>query len=44
MDSGNPIMFPNTSIFNEDWDEWRPPGKLRRTYQPSPARKLEFSL
>ena len=24
MDSGNPIMFPNTSIFNEDWDEWRP--------------------
>ena len=21
MDSGNPIMFPNTSIFNEDWDE-----------------------
>jgi len=24
MDSGNPIMFPNTSIFNEDWDNWRP--------------------
>jgi len=22
--SGNPIMFPNTSIYNEDWDEWRP--------------------
>ncbi len=24
MESGNPIMFPNTSIFNEEWDEWRP--------------------
>lgn len=23
-DSGNPVMFPNTSIFNEDWGEWRP--------------------
>ncbi|HEY9761392.1 MAG TPA: FAD-dependent oxidoreductase [Trichocoleus sp.] len=22
--SGNPVMFPNTSIFNEDWDIWRP--------------------
>ena len=21
---GNPVMFPNTSIFNEDWDDWRP--------------------
>lgn len=21
--NGNPIEFPNTSIFNEDWDEWR---------------------
>ncbi|MGJ3252852.1 MAG: FAD-dependent oxidoreductase [Elainellaceae cyanobacterium] len=20
---GNPTQFPNTSIFNEDWDEWR---------------------
>ncbi|MGJ3245432.1 MAG: FAD-dependent oxidoreductase [Elainellaceae cyanobacterium] len=20
---GNPTKFPNTSIFNEDWDEWR---------------------
>lgn len=20
---GNPIAFPNTSIFNEDWDKWR---------------------
>ena len=22
--SGNPISFPNTSIFNEDWADWRP--------------------
>jgi hypothetical protein len=22
--SGNPTQFPNTSIFNEDWNEWRP--------------------
>ncbi len=22
--SGNPVMFPNTSIFNEDWGNWRP--------------------
>lgn len=22
--SGNPVMFPNTSIFNEDWGDWRP--------------------
>ncbi len=22
--SGNPIQFPNTSIFNEDWEDWRP--------------------
>jgi hypothetical protein len=22
--SGNPTQFPNTSIFNEDWEEWRP--------------------
>ncbi|MBW4649888.1 MAG: FAD-dependent oxidoreductase [Kastovskya adunca ATA6-11-RM4] len=21
--NGNPTTFPNTSIFNEDWDEWR---------------------
>ncbi|MDJ1182828.1 FAD-dependent oxidoreductase [Roseofilum casamattae] len=21
--SGNPIMFPNTSIFNEDWNDWK---------------------
>jgi hypothetical protein len=21
--NGNPTAFPNTSIFNEDWDEWR---------------------
>lgn len=24
--SGNPVMFPNTSVFNEDWNEWRPWG------------------
>lgn len=24
--SGNPVMFPNTSIFNEDWSNWRPWG------------------
>jgi hypothetical protein len=24
--SGNPVKFPNTSIFNEDWNEWRPWG------------------
>jgi len=22
--SGNPTQFPNTSIFNEDWEDWRP--------------------
>jgi hypothetical protein len=22
--SGNPVMFPNTSILNEDWGDWRP--------------------
>ena len=22
-DNGNPTAFPNTSIFNEDWDDWR---------------------
>ncbi len=22
--SGNPVSFPNTSIFNTDWDEWNP--------------------
>lgn len=22
--SGNPTQFPETSIFNEDWDNWRP--------------------
>ncbi|MGF1567036.1 MAG: FAD-dependent oxidoreductase [Nodosilinea sp.] len=22
--SGNPVQFPNTSIFNEDWTEWKP--------------------
>ncbi|MGB5972200.1 MAG: FAD-dependent oxidoreductase, partial [Nodosilinea sp.] len=22
--SGNPVQFPNTSIFNEDWGNWRP--------------------
>jgi len=22
--SGNPTKFPNTSIFNEDWEDWRP--------------------
>ncbi|MGB3515785.1 MAG: FAD-dependent oxidoreductase [Elainellaceae cyanobacterium] len=22
-EQGNPIAFPDTSIFNEDWDEWR---------------------
>jgi hypothetical protein len=22
--SGNPVAFPDTSIFNEDWSEWRP--------------------
>ncbi|MGF1459738.1 MAG: FAD-dependent oxidoreductase [Leptolyngbyaceae cyanobacterium] len=22
--SGNPTQFPETSIFNEDWEEWRP--------------------
>ncbi len=22
--SGNPVMFPNTSIFNQNWDAWRP--------------------
>lgn len=22
--SGNPIMFPNTSIYNEYWENWRP--------------------
>ncbi|MEM1368307.1 MAG: FAD-dependent oxidoreductase [Cyanobacteria bacterium P01_H01_bin.15] len=22
-ESGNPTAFPDTSIFNEDWDEWR---------------------
>ncbi len=22
--SGNPVKFPNTSIFNEDWGNWRP--------------------
>ncbi|MEO1069366.1 MAG: FAD-dependent oxidoreductase [Cyanobacteria bacterium J06638_6] len=21
--SGNPVMFPGTSIFNEDWEDWR---------------------
>jgi hypothetical protein len=21
--NGNPVMFPNTSIFNEDWEEWK---------------------
>ncbi|MBD0266902.1 MAG: FAD-dependent oxidoreductase [Cyanobacteria bacterium Co-bin8] len=26
VDSGNPVMFPDTSIFNEDWNEWRPWG------------------
>lgn len=24
VNSGNPIMFPNTSIFNEEWDNWKP--------------------
>lgn len=24
VQSGNPIKFPNTSIFNEDWEDWRP--------------------
>lgn len=22
--SGNPVQFPNTSIFNEDWTQWKP--------------------
>ncbi|WP_309224561.1 FAD-dependent oxidoreductase [Halomicronema sp. CCY15110] len=22
--SGNPVSFPNTSIFNTDWDDWNP--------------------
>ena len=22
-DSGNPIAFPDTSIFNENWEDWR---------------------
>lgn len=22
--NGNPVMFPGSSIFNEDWGEWRP--------------------
>jgi hypothetical protein len=22
--SGNPVMFPNTSIYNEDWENWKP--------------------
>ncbi|WP_346292140.1 FAD-dependent oxidoreductase [Sphaerothrix gracilis] len=22
--NGNPTAFPNTSIFNEDWEDWRP--------------------
>ena len=22
--SGNPVQFPNTSIFNEDWTPWKP--------------------
>ena len=21
--SGNPVMFPDTSIFNEDWEDWK---------------------
>lgn len=24
QNSGNPVQFPNTSIFNEDWGNWRP--------------------
>ncbi|HIK46301.1 MAG TPA: FAD-dependent oxidoreductase [Leptolyngbyaceae cyanobacterium M65_K2018_010] len=24
--SGNPVMFPDTSIFNEDWNQWKPWG------------------
>ncbi|MGF1498898.1 MAG: FAD-dependent oxidoreductase [Elainellaceae cyanobacterium] len=23
VNNGNPIAFPNTSIFNEDWEDWR---------------------
>lgn len=23
QENGNPIKFPNTSIFNQDWEEWR---------------------
>ena len=22
-DNGNPTAFPNTSTFNENWDDWR---------------------
>ena len=21
--NGNPTKFPNTSVFNQDWDDWR---------------------
>jgi hypothetical protein len=24
QESGNPVMFPNTSIYNEDWQNWKP--------------------
>jgi hypothetical protein len=33
QDSGNPVMFPNTSIYNEDWENWKP--WYRRSRGPS---------